>query len=51
MGKKIVRPKKFIVSARLNQEEHAALKRIAKGRKVPLSEIVRERLLGTNVGG
>lgn len=51
MGKKIELSKKYIVSARLNKTEHAALAAIARKRRVPLSEIVRERLLGTMLGG
>jgi|GEM_PF-6621797 len=51
MGKKVEEPREHIVSARLTTTERNALKRIAKKRRLPLSDIVRERLLGTRLVG
>jgi hypothetical protein len=51
MGKLVAKPKKCVLSARFTREEKLALEAYAKKRGAPLSEIIRERLLGTNVGG
>jgi hypothetical protein len=48
--KKAANPRQVVVSARLTREEKRALDAYAKKRGVALSEIVRERLLGTMVG-
>lgn len=51
MGKSVEDPRKCIVSARFTPAERDILRRIARKRRVPLSQIVRERLLGTRLGG
>lgn len=50
MGKPVPDPKRFVLSARFTVDEKRALLAIAKKRRLPVSEIIRERLLGTMVG-
>jgi hypothetical protein len=50
MGKPVPEPKRFVLSARFTREEKRALMEIAKKRRLPVSEVIRERLLGTGLG-